>query len=204
MAKDHPTGKSGLYAAFLELETPEECYRFLQDVCSYAELSAMEQRYNIAEKLRGFHERAPRAAGNYLRHGAAGIYVDNVGLKTLGYLHCALHELRLVPEKLHRHRALPGSDRKQLGGLSVVVAQALAACHLADNIAGSVFLRHDTVRPVGYARHRSKRGGLFYLYAAYIGVFHRFSSHSADFHQNFILLLYHKMQNCSSSSCNFS
>ena len=47
MAKDHPTGKSGLYAAFLELETPEECYRFLQDVCSYAELSAMEQRYNI-------------------------------------------------------------------------------------------------------------------------------------------------------------
>ena len=51
MAKDHPTGKSGLYAAFLELETPEECYRFLQDVCSYAELRAMEQRYNIAEKL---------------------------------------------------------------------------------------------------------------------------------------------------------
>lgn len=51
MAKDHPTGKSGLYAAFLELETPEECYRFLQDVCSYAELSAMEQRYNIAEML---------------------------------------------------------------------------------------------------------------------------------------------------------
>ena len=52
MAKDHPTGKSGLYSALLELKTPEECYRFLQDVCSYAELSAMEQRYNIAEKLR--------------------------------------------------------------------------------------------------------------------------------------------------------
>ena len=51
MAKDHPTGASGLYSALLELKTPEECYRFLQDVCSYAELSAMEQRYNIAEKL---------------------------------------------------------------------------------------------------------------------------------------------------------
>ena len=51
MAKDHPTGNSGLYRAFLQLKTPEECYRFLQDVCSYAELSAMEQRYNIAEKL---------------------------------------------------------------------------------------------------------------------------------------------------------
>ena len=51
MAKDHPTVESGLYSALLELKTPEECYRFLQDVCSYAELSAMEQRYNIAEKL---------------------------------------------------------------------------------------------------------------------------------------------------------
>ena len=49
MAKDHPTGNSGLYRAFLQLKTPEECYRFLQDVCSYSELSAMEQRYNIAE-----------------------------------------------------------------------------------------------------------------------------------------------------------
>ena len=51
MAKDHPTGNSGLYRAFLQLKTPEECYRFLQDVCSYSELSAMEQRYNIAELL---------------------------------------------------------------------------------------------------------------------------------------------------------
>ena len=32
MAKDHPTGQSGLYEAFLQLKTPEQCYRFLQDV----------------------------------------------------------------------------------------------------------------------------------------------------------------------------
>ena len=51
MAKDHPTGQSGLYQAILQLKTPEQCYRFLQDVCSYSELSAMEQRYNIAEML---------------------------------------------------------------------------------------------------------------------------------------------------------
>ena len=38
MAKDHPTGQSGLYEAFLQLKTPEQCYRFLQDVCSYSEL----------------------------------------------------------------------------------------------------------------------------------------------------------------------
>ena len=40
-----------LFEAILSLQSTEECYRFLQDVCSYAELSAMEQRYNIAEKL---------------------------------------------------------------------------------------------------------------------------------------------------------
>ena len=51
MTKDHPTGRSGLYQALLQLKTPEECYRFLQDVCSYSELSAMEQRYDIAEML---------------------------------------------------------------------------------------------------------------------------------------------------------
>ncbi len=51
MAKDHPTGKSNLYKAMLSLKTPEECFLFFQDVCSYSELSAMEQRYDIAELL---------------------------------------------------------------------------------------------------------------------------------------------------------
>jgi len=45
MAEDHPTGQSGLYQAFLQLKTPEQCYGFLQEVCSYTKLSAMEQRY---------------------------------------------------------------------------------------------------------------------------------------------------------------
>ena len=53
MAKDHPTGKSGLYQAILQLKSPEECYRFFQDVCSYSELSAMEQRFDIAELRHG-------------------------------------------------------------------------------------------------------------------------------------------------------
>ena len=51
MSKDHPTGESGMYQALLSLKTPEEVFHFLQDVCSYSELSAMEQRYNIAEML---------------------------------------------------------------------------------------------------------------------------------------------------------
>ena len=51
MTKDHPTGQSGLYQAILQLKTPEQAYRFFQDICSYSELSAMEQRYDIAELL---------------------------------------------------------------------------------------------------------------------------------------------------------
>lgn len=51
MPKDHPTGESGLYEALLTLKTPQEVYHFLQDVCSYSELSAMEQRFDIAEML---------------------------------------------------------------------------------------------------------------------------------------------------------
>ena len=44
-----------MYQALLALKTPEEAYRFLQDVCSYSELSAMEQRYDIAEMLTDKH-----------------------------------------------------------------------------------------------------------------------------------------------------
>ena len=51
MAKDHPTGKSGLYSALLELKTPEECYRFFEDLCTVSELKAMEQRYEVAKLL---------------------------------------------------------------------------------------------------------------------------------------------------------
>ena len=45
MAKDHPTGQSGLYEAYLQLKTPEQCYRFLQDVCSYSEMLADKRIY---------------------------------------------------------------------------------------------------------------------------------------------------------------
>lgn len=40
-----------LYHAILTLETPEECYRFFQDLCTISELRAMEQRYEVATLL---------------------------------------------------------------------------------------------------------------------------------------------------------
>ena len=51
MAKDHPTGESGLYSALLELKTPEECYDFFTDLCTFSELKAMEQRFELAKLL---------------------------------------------------------------------------------------------------------------------------------------------------------
>ena len=40
-----------LYKAILSLESEEECQQFLEDLCSEAELSAMEQRYQVARLL---------------------------------------------------------------------------------------------------------------------------------------------------------
>lgn len=40
-----------LYEAILELQTVEECEHFFEDLCSATELSAMEQRYAVADLL---------------------------------------------------------------------------------------------------------------------------------------------------------
>ncbi|MBQ5799525.1 MAG: TrpR-like protein [Oscillospiraceae bacterium] len=39
------------YKAILLLKTPEECYNFFRDVCTIAELRAMEQRFQVARCL---------------------------------------------------------------------------------------------------------------------------------------------------------
>ena len=43
--------ESDLYRAILELKTPQECYEFFSDLCTVAELKAMEQRFEIARML---------------------------------------------------------------------------------------------------------------------------------------------------------
>ncbi len=40
-----------LYRAVLKLKTPEECYDFFVDLCTVAELKAMEQRFEVAKLL---------------------------------------------------------------------------------------------------------------------------------------------------------
>ena len=40
-----------LYEAILSLRSVEECLRFFEDLCTISELSAMEQRYQVARAL---------------------------------------------------------------------------------------------------------------------------------------------------------
>ena len=40
-----------LYEAILKLKNVEECYRFFEDLCTVSEITAMCQRYEIAEEL---------------------------------------------------------------------------------------------------------------------------------------------------------
>ena len=40
-----------LYEALLQVETVEECKKFLEDLCTVNELRAMEQRYQVASYL---------------------------------------------------------------------------------------------------------------------------------------------------------
>ena len=40
-----------LYEAILSLRTTEECLKFFEDLCTMSELSAMEQRYQVARAL---------------------------------------------------------------------------------------------------------------------------------------------------------
>lgn len=40
-----------LYEAILSLKTVDECIDFLEDLCTMSELTAMEQRYQVAKAL---------------------------------------------------------------------------------------------------------------------------------------------------------
>ena len=42
---------SELYSAILKLQTVEECYDFFTDLCTFSELKAMEQRFEVAKLL---------------------------------------------------------------------------------------------------------------------------------------------------------
>ncbi len=42
---------AAIYRAILKLKTPEECYAFLEDLCTVSEQMALEQRFEVAMLL---------------------------------------------------------------------------------------------------------------------------------------------------------
>ena len=52
MKKTSEQGSDLLYESFLKLETVEECRQFLSDLCTVSEIRAMEQRIEVAMRLR--------------------------------------------------------------------------------------------------------------------------------------------------------
>lgn len=40
-----------LYEHIAKLQTPEECYRFFEDLCAITEIHAIEQRFDVAKML---------------------------------------------------------------------------------------------------------------------------------------------------------
>ena len=51
MQKNNSENAEMLYQAILSLSSPEECRAFFQDLCTVAELRAMEQRFDVAVLL---------------------------------------------------------------------------------------------------------------------------------------------------------
>ena len=49
--KTSPERLPELYKAVLSLESEEECRQFFEDLCSESELTAIEQRYQVAKLL---------------------------------------------------------------------------------------------------------------------------------------------------------
>ena len=51
MHSNHAPEEKALYEAIVSLETPEECARFFQDICTIKEVQAMAQRLAVAKAL---------------------------------------------------------------------------------------------------------------------------------------------------------
>jgi TrpR-related protein YerC/YecD len=91
-----------LFRAVLQLRTPEECYRFFEDLCTIGELKALAQRFAVARMLadgRTYEQIAERT-------GASSATVSRVRR----FLSYGADGYTLVLERLRR-RARPAARR---------------------------------------------------------------------------------------------
>ena len=88
---------TALYETILKLQSPEECQRFFEDLCTPVELRAMEQRFDVAvylqqglvyldilEKTGASSATISRVRRSMLDHGAGGVMrevIERTGLE---------------------------------------------------------------------------------------------------------------------------
>jgi TrpR-related protein YerC/YecD len=80
MEKTEEKGRSmALYETIMKLKSPEECLKFFEDLCTPAELRAMEQRFDVAvyldilEKTGASSATISRVRRSMLDGGAGGV-----------------------------------------------------------------------------------------------------------------------------------
>ena len=129
-------------------------------------------RDHFPEQHRILHQRTARSVSRDLRHGTAGIEIDNVRAEPLCDLHCPACKLRLAAEKLYRRGAFRICDRQQLRSLAVAVHKTLYTCHFGNGIRRAETLCSHSERSVRYPRHWCQRGSLFNFYVSYAYIFH--------------------------------
>ena len=98
-----------LFQAVLRLRTPEECYRFFEDLCTIGEVKALAQRFAVARMLDQGQTYVEIAA----RTGASSATISRVRrCLTYGADGYALVLKRLAREPAVRRRARGGRRRR--------------------------------------------------------------------------------------------
>jgi TrpR-related protein YerC/YecD len=98
-----------LFQAVLRLRTPEECYRFFEDLCTIGEVKALAQRFAVARMLDQGQTYAEIAA----RTGASSATISRVRrFLTYGADGYVLVLKRLAREPAVRRRARGGRRRR--------------------------------------------------------------------------------------------
>ncbi len=85
-----------LFAAVLSLRTPEDCYRFFEDLCTVGELHALAQRLEVARMLRDGKTYEEIGA----RTGMSSATISRIKR----FLHYGADGYRLVLERLEPER----------------------------------------------------------------------------------------------------
>ena len=108
--------ESELYSAILKLQTVEECYDFFTDLCTFSELKAMEQRFELAKLLNDgliYNDILEKT-------GASSATISRVN-RSLNY------GMRRLSHHLRPHEA--GRGEEAGGDRRVSAYETLAACY---------------------------------------------------------------------------